>query len=212
MSLYQPVRNEMIRLLSTPRLSTYTAACNGDIKQAVELYQWNLEVSGAIFPSIHYFEVALRNTMDTRLTKVFGTAGQSWFDRTDIGLTDKARNKIAMAKRYVTGAGHTVTHGHVIAELTLGFWWSLLAEGYNDTLWAPALRAGFQNARVRRLHDAVDEIRKLRNRVAHHEPLIHHDVEAEYARILATAEYISPRLAWWIDATSSLSSVLARRP
>ena len=212
MSLYQPVRNEMIRLLSTPRLSTYAAACNGDIKQAVELYQWNLEVSGAIFPSIHYFEVALRNTMDTRLTNVFGTAGQSWFDRTDIGLTGKARGKIALAKRYVTDAGHTVTHGHVIAELTLGFWWSLLAEGYNDTLWAPALRAGFHNARVRKLHDAVDEIRKLRNRVAHHEPLIHHDLEAEYARILATAEYISPRLAWWIDATSSLSSVLARRP
>src|SRR5690606_11825993 len=173
---------------------------------------WNLEVSGALFPSIHYFEVALRNTMDARLTKVFGSAGQSWFDRTDIGLTSKAHKKISTAKHFVSEAGHAVTHGHVVAELTLGFCWYLHADGYDNTPWAPALRDGFQIARVRKLHDAIDEIRKLRNRVAHHEPLINHDLEAEYANILATAEYISPRLAWWIDATSSLSSVLARRP
>lgn len=212
MSLYKPVRAEMIRLLSTPRLSTYTDACGGDVKRAVELYQWNLEVSGALFPAIHYFEVALRNTMDGRLTKVFGQPGTPWFERHDIGLTADAHSKVSYAKRNVAKSGHQVTHGRVVAELMLGFWWSLLAPGYRNTLWASALREAFPTARVTRLHDEVDQIRRLRNRVAHHEPLIDKDIEEEYARILATAEYISQRLAWWIDATSPVSSVLARRP
>lgn len=54
MSIYPPVRDEMIKLLSAPRLSTYTDACGGDMKIALELYQWNLEVSGTLFTSIHY--------------------------------------------------------------------------------------------------------------------------------------------------------------
>ena len=212
MSIYPPVRDEMVRLLSVPRLSTYTDECDGNMKRALELYQWNLDVSGTLFTSIHYFEVALRNSIDSQLGKTFGTADSPWFDQDSIGLTDSTRRNIASAKRTVTKAGREIVPGRVVAELSLGFWWSLLADGYNRTLWAPALKQAFSNARRETLHAEIDEIRKLRNRIAHHEPLIHSDLNAEYTRILGTAERIAPRLAWWIDATSSLSTVLARRP
>jgi len=36
MSIYQPVRDERIRLLSVPRLSRYTTACAGDLKAAID--------------------------------------------------------------------------------------------------------------------------------------------------------------------------------
>lgn len=211
MSIYQPVRDEMIRLLSVPRLSTYSAACGGDIKAAIDLYQWNLEVSSALFTAIHYFEVALRNTIDVRLTKDFG-GSQSWFDAPEAPLSSGGKKKIKQAKRWVTEAGHEIRHGRVIAELSLGFWWTLFAESYNRTLWSPSLRHAFPSARRDRLHSEIDKIRLLRNRIAHHEPLIAHDLHAEYTRILQTAEQIDVRLAWWIDTTSRVGDTLDRRP
>lgn len=212
MSIYPPVRDEMIRLLSVPRLSTYTRACDGDVKRALELYQWNLEISGTLFSSIHYFEVALRNSLDTQLTKTFASAQTAWYDQASIPLNDGGKKAVRRAKGEVARAGHEVTPGRVVAELSLGFWWSLLADGYNRSLWEPALKDGFRNARRATLHEQIDHIRRLRNRIAHHEPLIHHDLPAEYTRILQTAERVTSRLAWWIDATSSLSGILDRRP
>lgn len=211
MSIYQPVRDEMIRLLSVPRLGTYTAACGGDVKAAIELYQWNLEVSSALFTPIHYFEVALRNTIDMRLTKDFG-GSQSWFDAPTTPLSGGGKGKVAQAKGRVTAAGHQITHGRVVAELSLGFWWTLFADSYNRTLWGPSLRHAFPQARRDRLHYEIDKIRLLRNRIAHHEPLIAYDLAAEYTRILQTAERIDVRLAWWIDATSRVGATLDRRP
>lgn len=211
MTIYAPVRDEMIRLLSVPRLSTYSEACGGDITRAVDLYQWNLDASAALFTSIHYFEVALRNTIDVRLTKDFG-ADQPWFDNPSTQLSKGALSKVARARHSVASAGHGVSHGRVVAELTLGFWWTLLADDYNRSLWQPSLHQAFPSARRTRLHSEIDRIRRLRNRIAHHEPLITHDIAAEYNVVLRTAEQIDLRLAWWIDATSRVGAVLDRRP
>ncbi len=211
MSIYPPVRDEMIRLLSPPRLSTYEQACGQDMKSALALYQWNLEVSSSLFGSIHYFEVALRNTMHQQLTKSLGDGSTPWYDVPGV-LNDGGSRTVRRAKSTVAAADHEVTDGRVVAELGLGFWWSLLAEGYNRTLWQPSLQHAFVGARRATLHANINEIRLLRNRIAHHEPLLKHDLQAEYVRLLATAERISPRLAWWIDATSTLSVALDGRP
>lgn len=67
MSIYPPVRDDLARLLSQPRLEEYKTASGGKLDDALQLYAWNLEVSAAFFESIHYLEVALRNTMDASL-------------------------------------------------------------------------------------------------------------------------------------------------
>lgn len=211
MSIYPPVRDEMIRLLSVPRLATYTAACDGDVKQALELYRWNLTVSTAFFESIHYFEVAFRNCVD-RAVATSAPGATSWFDDSTVPLSNGAWKQVRQARDRIVQAGQTVVHGRVVAELSLGFWAALLSERYNRTLWATCLKDAFPGARRQRLHEAVDEIRRLRNRIAHHEPLISRDLDSDYEVLLATAERISPRLAWWIDGTSRVGGVLAQRP
>lgn len=211
MSIYPPVRDEMIRLMSVTRLQTYGDACGGDVKAALALYQWNLELAAALFTSIHYFELALRNTIDTQLQAGLGTDSNAWFDeRTDL-LAPGTIQKINQAKRRITDAAKAPTHGRIVAELELGFWWTLLSDQYNRTLW-PVARNGFGSVRRQRLHGEIDNIRRLRNRIAHHEPLFHRDIVDDYTRLLSTAERIHPHLAWWIDATSTVSSVLDRRP
>ena len=211
LSIYAPVRATMLNLLSSPRLSTYSNACRGDMDRAVALYQWNLEASLAMFSSIHYFEVALRNTMHDALTKQFGTHDKAWYDTSEL-LSPGSISKIRRAESAVRTNGHPVTVDRVVAELPLGFWSSLLANSYNRSLWAPCLSRLFRRARRQRLFDEIDSIRMLRNRIAHWEPIIALDLTAEYARILDTAERINPRLAWWIDATSTIGVVIDRRP
>ena len=78
--MYPPVRRTMIGMLSAPRMSTYTRACGGDVEAAVELYRWNLDVSMALFESIHYLEVATRNRIDAALTELAGSAEASMAD------------------------------------------------------------------------------------------------------------------------------------
>lgn len=215
MSIYPPVRDEMIRLLSVPRLATYTAACDGDVKRALELYRWNLTVSTAFFESIHYFEVAFRNCVDGAVAAWVATGEPevtSWFDDSTVPLSEGAWRQVQQAKERIVDAGQVVAHGRIVAELSLGFWEALLSDRYNRTIWATCLKDAFPGTRRQRLHDAVDQIRRLRNRIAHHEPLISRDLESDYELLLGTAERISPRLAWWIDATSRLADVLPERP
>lgn len=211
MTIYQPVRDEMIRLLSVPRLSTYRVVSGGDLKAAVELYQWNLEISASLFAAIHYLEVALRNTVDAALTARYGGAG-AWFDVVGVPLSAGARDQVRRAKASASRPGHVVTQGHVVAELSFGFWGSFFAEAYSRTLWRQCLRQAFPRARRGRLHSDLEAIRRVRNRIAHHEPLIGYDLAEEYRRVLRTAEQIDMRLAWWIDATSAVGQVLDRRP
>jgi len=67
-----------------------------------------------------------------------------------------------------------VLPGKVVAELSFGFWRFLLARRYTASLW-PALRPGFPylpSADRRELEAPVTRLHQLRNRVAHHEPLI----------------------------------------
>lgn len=129
--------------------------------------------SPAFFESIHYFEVALRNTMDQALDRWVSSspATDSWYRSRAVPLTDVARKTVRTAVGRATDGGRRPElPGRVVAEPGLGFWWSLLAPGYGRTLWLPCLRRAFPAARQQRLHGAVDDVRLLRNRIAHHEP------------------------------------------
>jgi len=214
-STYPPVRDELARLLSRPRLDQYRLAVGGDLDDALRLYAWNLQVSAAFFESIHYLEVALRNVMDDTLTNwATGTlrAADPWYRSPAVALNPSSRKVVTTAINHATDGGRAELPGRVVAELGLGFWWSLLASGYNRTLWQPCLRHAFSGARQARLHDAVDHLRLLRNRIAHHEPVHSRDLVGDYTRILDTAERISSRLAWWIDTTSRVPALLDTRP
>ena len=52
----------------------------------------------------------------------------------------------------------------------------------------------------------------LRNRVAHHEPLLNTDVAARLADLLGLAKRLDPQLGQHVQATSTVASLLATRP
>ena len=49
------------------RLATYLAATGSDVRAAVTLYRWNIELAGAVYEALGIAEVFLRNAVDAQL-------------------------------------------------------------------------------------------------------------------------------------------------
>lgn len=201
-------------LLSEARLGPYLAATDGSLTGALRLYDWNARVSSAFHEELHYIEVGLRNAMDRQLAAWSLELGarSSWYCDPRVPLTPPTRTKVATARSNATRGGRPELHGKVVAELTLGFWWSLLSDDYNRRLWQPCLRYAFDGpVRRTRLHAELDELRRLRNRIAHHEPIHARDLAVDHQRVLDVAGRISPRLGARVQAVSRVPSVLLER-
>lgn len=54
-------------VLTYQRLAPYLSAADGNQRNAILLYRWNIDLSGAVYEALHVFEVVLRNAIDTRL-------------------------------------------------------------------------------------------------------------------------------------------------
>jgi hypothetical protein len=109
----------------------------------------------------------------------------------------------------------------VIAELTFGFWRYLSTTAHHHPLWIPYLHNAFTPSTARQAVDApVGRLHQLRNRIAHHEPLLRRNTATgvlslttqhlfdRLADLLAVAELISPELHDYIAATSNVRAKL----
>lgn len=216
MSTFGPTRQDIHRLIGQARLSKYKVASGGDRQLAFDLYKWNVVACGAFFESMHYFEIAFRNTVHDALVALQereDPGGVPWYVNSSYPLAGRGPSIVATARRRAT-RNFTVPEvdGRVVAELTFGFWATLTSAGYGRQFWQPALAAAFPAAKWARLHDSVADLVELRNRIAHHEPIHARDLHKDYQRLIGTAEYVSPRLGWWIDSTSRVPAVLTQRP
>ena len=198
-------------ILSIDRYSTYLAACSGDRAQAVRLYAWNVAMSAALWGGFNVMEVALRNAMHEQLAKL--ARREDWWNG-QVPLFPYERQRVTDVVQEMTREkGAALKPGHVVADLTLGFWVKLLANGYHQRLWVPALQYAFPNIKgLRRdLHRDLERLRKLRNRVAHHEPVFARNLADDHAKVLAVLDTISPAARAWADHDSRAPQVLATR-
>ena len=192
-------------LLSPARMAPYLAARAADRDRALALYDWNSRVSAAFFESLHLLEVGLRNAIDLTASR---RIGPDWLGPASPVLTPRSRRAVAVALRHAGGAA--VPRGKIVAELPFGFWWSLLSDEYNRRLWQPAVQHAFdRQVRRRRLHAELDELRRLRNRIAHHEPIHHRALGADYERLIDVAGRIASALGDHIASTSRIPELLA---
>ena len=92
---------------------------------------------------------------------------------------------------------------------TFGFWCGILKKHYGATLWIPHLHKAFPKKRLGRydVQRRLNGIRELRNRIAHHECILHLDLGVEYANVLDTLDWICPVTRSWIETHSSFSAL-----
>ena len=110
--------------------------------------------------------------------------------------------------------GPTGAPGKVIAELTFGFWRFLSSSAHEKSVWVPYLHQAFPAGtdRKRDVDSKVAALNRLRNRVAHHEPLITENLSREAAKVTALGGLIDPDLGEYLSATSAVPALLRERP
>jgi hypothetical protein len=218
------------RWLSAPRLERYLRATGGDRARALRLYDWNARISSVLLRDLAHFEVALRNAYDGALIDATPSGHSHWTfasaavfpplyrtKRIRGGATQHAdinRKPREILDAAVAAAGGSSTSpGKVIANLSFGFWRYLSSKAHEKSLWVPYLHAAFSpktnrgdiDARVGRLHG-------LRNRVAHHEPLLSTNVLAGLDDLLWVATRLDPSIAQYISASSDVRTLDGNRP
>lgn len=85
-----------------------------------------------------------------------------------------------------------VSEGQVIAELTLYFWKRLYGPEYDQSLWRTTLKRTFPDKSLARSAVAIqfEHFYQARNRLAHHEPVLHQ----RFTDTLAAVVFIAERL------------------
>jgi len=83
-----------------------------------------------------------------------------------------------------------VTDGSVVSELTFYFWKRLFGPEYNQTLWRTTLKRMFPDRSITRAAVAIklEKIYQSRNRLAHHEPVLHNRFDDTIAAIQFVAD------------------------
>lgn len=237
--------------ISTPRYGSYLHAAGQDKVLARKLYVWDRDLSTAILADLAIVEVALRNALHTVLTNAHGP---EWYQNID--LDDRSLKQVERAWGYLRNPvqGHPLTPGRLIAQCTFGMWVNLLdAGGYAgrdprrvhadyEQLWRSTLRSAFPGGRVEArkdpdtnarftrtwVHSIAKTVNVLRNRVAHHEPLLNgfplpgqRSGQQQPSRLTAAegveaymklTRMIDRNLAEWIVDNTKVTALLAARP
>jgi hypothetical protein len=197
------------RLLSLERLSRYTLLGNGDRAEAIRLYEWNTRVSEAFYTPLQGLEVCLRNSLSLEL---IAHLGANWYENQHGLFEHPLTEMLANATQSLERDGKDINLGRMVAELNFGFWVSVLAPRYDTTLWRPCLRKAFPNRprgmERKDIHKALNALRRLRNRVAHHEPIVHRDLKRDHDLIVSLLSCACPHTATWVKSQSRVIAEL----
>ena len=170
------------KVMSTQRMRRYLNACSGNHHKALTLYRLNLRLSQEMFTVISCYEVALRNAIDNIMSMFLG---QDWlrdsimpggiFDNPRcLGTTrilSKVYNGLVLRGEY--------SCSRMISAMEFGVWKYMysspqfIATGrklLNVFPNKPKSSASKQYNNIFFFNE-LDAINRLRNRIAHHEPI-----------------------------------------
>lgn len=170
-------------------------------------------MSAAAFETVAHLEVVLRNAIDISLSKFYDepSRGIPWFlchppmNEETAGSVDAVRERLR--------AQHHDTRHQVVAGLSFGFWSGMLGRRYEE-LWRSTLHQAFPRSPGTRkqVMSEVEGIRKLRNRLAHHDSMLSIDIPFEMRRVMKVADFISADAAAWLRQIDRSTEVYRQRP
>jgi len=211
--------SELLPLVTAERLGSYLRASGGDVSDAFALYEWNMRAAASVMELTSMVEVLARNALDRELRNWAHRrrGGASWLDVAPLDQQGSADLQKARDRATRRGRRPEV-HGRVIAELPLGFWRYLVESRYLTALWVPATHRAFPagdadlRGRQKNVAFRMQQLNFVRNRAAHHEPIHARDLSRDLQSALDLASWISPAARSWVEATSSLPSLISSKP
>lgn len=202
-------------------MSTYEKAVKSsgpDDPTALALYVWNAEVSGAFMAPLHICEVVIRNAVSDALEPMYG-AKWPWAPGFEQSLPSPIVGYNARRDLFDARSKFTTT-GKVIPELKFAFWQRMFTKRHDRRVWDrhlltvfPGLDASRPVAGLRGgLYTDLEEIRALRNRIAHHEPIFVRKLEDDFDRIYRLVAARCKVTADWMVAHQQVTVLLKNRP
>lgn len=205
-------------IVSEARFDRYLRQYEGNLAMASRLYAWNVELSAAFWGPISILEIAVRNAVHERMK--LGRQEDWWLV---VELCDSELEQLARAHESVKRKGiMDPTPDDIVADLNFGFWVAIVGEGiarhptlsYETSFWQPRLKHAFPNnptMKRKGLHDALQRVRALRNRIAHHEAIYNIPVQQTRELILEVIGFIDSDAATWVGEVDRITQVEARK-
>jgi hypothetical protein len=197
------------RTITDERLTNYLASSGGDSLGAVRLYVANTRLCEAFYTPLQGVEVALRNAMNGEMVTRYGL---DWIEQRKAPLLPIQREMAEKAVQTLIDDHKPVANRGLVAELNFGFWVGILGPKYEVSLWRPTLRKAFphrpKGVERHEVQGALNSIRRLRNRVMHHERILHRDLPQDHALTLDIIGWICPETQSWVAAHSTFDSSL----
>ncbi|MGR9459370.1 hypothetical protein ACU8V1_25850 (plasmid) [Rhizobium leguminosarum] len=192
----------LVDILSAERFSTYLLWANNDFALGERLYSYNVQLSADFYSSLHMLEITLRNKCDAALTAAHNPA---WFDDAAVLIDPYQRKCVQDARSLLLRERKPASHGQMIAELNFGFWSSLFGRS-SSHLWG-TLRPMFNTGGLQRptIAQKLRDLRRLRNRIAHYEPILAQPLTALHADVLNLTSWMSVEAAAWITTHSQIA-------
>ena len=201
------------KAVSPERMDNHRNGTEAD-EDTLARYVWNMALSEAMYPALQNLEVAFRNALHFAATNEFGT--NYWFDSSVGLLRPQDAPRIADAKDILVRQSKPLTSGHVVAELSFGFWISLLNRRYEGILWPRLLNSAFPYVprtlkHRHRLLNHLNPLRDLRNKVFHHRAIWRMtDLSALHQNTIEAIGWINPELKKLTIAVDRFPQVFAQ--
>ena len=205
-------------VLSPPRFATYLREVAGDRHKALELYIWNTEVSASLFVLLQFCELSVRNAAVEAIEAEFGA---NWhLNRGFVYSLSAAKGRYQPRRDLTSCAAALPTAGKVVAELKFAFWQYLFVKSHDARLWTKHFAQIFPgyytalsiDAARAQVYADLEAIRRLRNRIAHHEPIFSRNLSDDKDRIIRLVTWRRPAAAAWLAGFETATYLLANRP
>lgn len=210
--------NSMKASLSEPRFARYLAACDADEEAAIRLYQWNSLISQSLYVYMQSWEVCLRNKLNDFLCWKYNTKWPYDEQRAIRNLKGDAQRRLreTMGRQEQTRGARPVSTNVIVADLSAGFWVSLLSAKYDVPYsWRNNLTRIFPNDRSldrAAAWEICDNTLNLRNRIAHHEPIHALPLESHYRELQRVVGAMCAGTYAFADANCTFRDTLSKRP
>lgn len=195
---HQATSNHLEAALSPERFQRYMSWAGGNREDAFHLYALNTQLSEALYTPLQVLEITLRNRFHAILANRYG---ECWFDVPALLPSSDHQKRLAKARADLEKENKPVSSGGIVSTVTFGFWTGLLSPSYESlwqqTLYQAAKDSDGKGLTRKALSARLTPIRILRNRIAHHEPILAWNLPRHYQAMLQVTAWLSPAAHDW---------------
>lgn len=198
---------------SHARMGRYLDWSGGNPAGAFQLYTLNAQLSEALYIPLQALELSLRNRIHEAMSLQFG---DRWLMDDSRHLHEKQKQKVRRALAEIALNRKPPTPEQILSALSFGFWTALLGKDH-EALWRTALytiarKPNGKRVSRKNLSGPLTTIRKLRNRIAHHEPILHFNLPRHHADIRQIIAWLSPEAEEWCAGCDRFPALYQANP